>query len=371
MLLSVPGPISHTDLRLPSHPNGITIPKDPVPSYIPVRMRRKLFLVNDHLAVGAAGPALHIAAFIDDLTTRFSSREQFSNAEIRTFLEQYTSSQRGEEILEQVSYLLVVEATDWRGSLTRGISNHQNVITQRFGRVVTIGSGSDTIIDQVNQLDNDYHYGMSQPSDGDVHFPEFRTLSQNIMLLANIYRKEFTSPSNIFEAWGGAYDLIYQDSSRRFKYLHDYTIFLRLFDVEQADIGLHPINVLKYQRMPDISYVAMLNDGKLDLFGAKDITASDSPVTVTLSRDNFTMNSQVHISIIAVGKQGKYTSPMIQIDGLDSDGQGKQTVFTDFDEEGRLRVLSHAQHEEWLKEQALALYQRHADAWTYSSIDSP
>ena len=258
----------------------------------------------------------------------------------------------------------MVEATDWRGSLTKGLSNQRNVVSHHFGRVVTIGSGSDAVIEQVGRLDNNYAYGMSQPPDGEVRFPEFRTLAHNLQLLANIYWMEFASPANIFEAWGGAYDLIYQDSSKKFNYLNDYTIFLRLLDVEQADKGVQLMNVLKYQRRPDISYIAMLNEGKLDLFGAKDITASDAPVTVTLSRDDFTMNSKVHISIIVVGKEGSYMSPMIQIDGLDPDGQENPTVFTDFDEEGRLQVLFHAQHDDWLEEQALSLYQHHSDIWS-------
>ena len=91
MLLSVPGPNIRTDLRLPSQPNGVIIPLDPIPSYIPIRMRRKIFIVNDHLAVGAAGSALHIAAFIDDLATSFGDRHLFSNAEIRAFLDRYAS----------------------------------------------------------------------------------------------------------------------------------------------------------------------------------------------------------------------------------------------------------------------------------------
>ena len=48
------------------------------------------------------------------------------------------------------------------------------------------------------------------------------------------------------------------------------------------------------------------------------------------------MNSKVHISIIAVGKGGRFASPLIQIDGLDPTEQAKQTVFTWFDEQKRL-----------------------------------
>ena len=77
MLLSVPGPIGRTELRLPSQPNGITIPSDVIPSYIPVKMRRKIFIVNDHLAVGAAGRVSEIGAFIGELIGEFRGQEKF------------------------------------------------------------------------------------------------------------------------------------------------------------------------------------------------------------------------------------------------------------------------------------------------------
>ena len=79
---------------------------------------------------------------------------------------------------------------------------------------------------------------------------------------------------------GGAYDLIYQDTGKVFRYLDDYTIILRLFDVGQADRGIQLMNVLKYARLPDVSYISMVTDKGLDFFGAKDITASEVPVTI-------------------------------------------------------------------------------------------
>ena len=361
MLLSVSNPNSYTDLRLPSQPNGIVIPSGQIPSYIPINMRRKIFIVNDHMAVGVAGSALHAAMFIDDLVEEFHNKSIYTYAEIRNFLDQYASSQRGEEVLKWVGLLILVEAADWRGSLTRGLTNHRNIISQHFGRVVTIGSGSDTIIEQVNRLDNGYQYGETQPPDGEVLFPEFGTLSRNFTLLANLYWREFATPTSVFDAWGGAYDFIYQDSNRAFQYLTDYTIILRLFDAGRAEQGIQLMNVLKYERRPDLSFIAMLNDEKLDFFGAKDITSSDAPVKISLNRDDFTMNSKIHISIIAVGKGNRFGSPIIQIDGIDGSEETKQTVFTWFDDEGRLCVAFHAEHDKWLEEQAMSYYQKNAD----------
>ena len=360
MLLSMEDPRVRTNLRLPSHPNGINIPADAIPRYIPVGMRRKIFVVNEHLAAGTAGSAIHIKMFLDVLFNEFGDKREFTRFEIETFLQRYALGNQGQEVMEQIGVLIVAEATDWRGSLAKGLNNRSEVVSQRYGRVVTIGTGADTIIEQIGRLDNKYQYGVSQPPDGGTRFPEFGAIAANLALLANVYWKEFTSPNSVFEAWGGAYDLIYQDSNRVFRYLEDYTIFLRLFDVDHPEMDIQLRNVIKYERRPEASTIIMLNNGKLDFFGAKDITASDEPVRVSFATDELTMNSQIHISIIAVGKGNRYLQPLVQIDGLDQEGQGRQLVFSQFDDEGRLNVLFHAAHDEWLIDQAISHYEKHA-----------
>ena len=200
---------------------------------------------------------------------------------------------------------------------------------------------------------------MTQPSDGAQEFPEFNTLAQNLILLGHLYWKEFTSQANVFDGWGGAYDLIYQDSNGIFRYLNEYTIVLRLLDVDELDKGIQLANVLKYERRTEVSLVSMLNNGKLDFFGAKDITSSDEPISVTIGND-LTMNSRVNMSIIGVGRGNRYMLPLIQIDGLDPTDHGRQTVFMDFDEEGRLRVFFNAEHDKWLEEQATSYFTKYA-----------
>ena len=363
MLLSVPGPNAHTDLRLPSQPNGITIPSDMVPNHVPIRMRRKIFIVNEHLAVGVAGSAIHVPTFVDGLTRGFRDRSTFARSGLTGFLDQYGVSKDGQEALEQIGVLILARATDWHGSLTKGLFHQRDVVTQRFGRAIAIGSGSDSIIEQIQRLDNNTEWGMIQPSDGAQEFPEFNTLAQNLILLGHLYWKEFTSQANVFDAWGGAYDLIYQDSNGVFQYLNEYTIVLRLLDVDELDKGIQLANVLKYERRAEVSLVAMLNNGKLDFFGAKDITSSDEPISVTIGND-LTMNSRVNMSIIGVGRGNRYVLPLIQIDGLAPTDNGRQTVFMDFDEEGRLRVFFNAEHDKWLEEQATSYFAEYAHRWS-------
>ena len=360
MLLSDRRPGAKTNLKLPSHPKGIIIPQGVIPSDVPVRIRRKLLVVNDHLAVGVAGKVSHIRTFVADLAAQFQNRTEFTYADLECFLNQFTSRPEGGE----VAALMVAEARDWRGSLTVGLHSRRELISPRFGRVIAIGSGSTAIMEQVKKLDSSYSYGFSQPPDGEANFPEFRSLAASFGLLGNFYWKEFTTPAHVLKAWGGIYELIYQDSNKVFQYLNDYTILLRMFDVSHPEKGIELMNVLKYERQYEFSFVAMLHDGRLDFFAAKDITASDLPSEVKIAGDGFTMNSKINISIIAVGREGRFLAPMIQIDGLDPTGQGRQTASTWFNEEGRLCVWFQSAHDEWLREQAIDYYQRNAASFS-------
>ncbi len=230
-------------------------------------------------------------------------------------------------------------------------------MSQRFGKVVSIGSGAEAILMQVQELDDKYQYGMTQPTDGDAQFPEFGTVSQNLYLLAQLYWREFVAPWRVYSGWGGAYDLIFQNESRVFQHLTDYTLILRVFDVDRVNDGVRPVNILKYERRPEISVVWTLSGDHLDGFGAKDMTAGDDVVEVNVEKETFTMNSKFHVSIIAVGKANRFLlAPMIQIDGNHESSERKPTVFSWFDSDGRLSIAVDVEHDRWLTEQAMAYY---------------
>ena len=92
MLISKKGP-GPTSLKLPSQPNGIVIPTGKLPEYVPVRMRRKVFIINDHVSVGAAGSVSHIAAFLPLLRDAFGAQRAVTFAEVSAFLEDFASSE--------------------------------------------------------------------------------------------------------------------------------------------------------------------------------------------------------------------------------------------------------------------------------------
>lgn len=361
MLVSTQGPNADTDLRLPSQPNGITIPSGITPDYVPVSMRRKLFLINDRLAVGVAGTVMQITSFISDIEVAFHRQNNYSFEELDSFLKRYSTSPEGRDVYENIALIFLVEASDRRCSLTKGLNGYHETISQTFGKASAIGTGGSTIIEAIAGFDENYRYGYQQPVNGDETSPEFRPLATNLILIANAYWDEFLSPHNVFRAWGGAYDIVYQDSRKNFKFLEDYTIFLRVFDVDDPTKGLHPISVMKYQRRSDFSLISTMNGSEPAFFGAMDITDRRSSMAISVDREDYEMNSDnAHISIIGVKKGNFWSRPLIQVDGIDRTNDTKPTAFTWIDEEGRLCVAFHAEHDRWLEDQAMEYYRNNA-----------
>ena len=359
MLVSVPGPNAKTELRLPSHPNGIVMNKDVSPDYIPVSLRRKLFLINDHFAMGAAGSVIHVQKFVDDIKSTFQDKIDVSFGEIEEYLIEYRQRSTNQDVYENVGSIMLIEGSDRQGSLTKGINGHQQVESHMFGNATAIGKGGQSMIEAIDGLGKNYHYGISQPENGDEHFPEFHSLAANLCVIANAFWDEFASPESVFRAWGGAYDVVYQNAGRQFRFLDEYTLFLRVFDVNAPDLGIQPRNVLKYKRHEGYSFILTMNGNHTAVFGALDITSTDIPTTITLSKDDFDFNSnKIHISIIGVKKDNIWLRPMIQIDGIDRANGAKPTTLTWIDDEGRLCLGFQSEHDEWLEHQAQEYYEK-------------
>ena len=361
MLISVEDPQVHTDLRLPSQPEGVVVPQGVAATHVPIAARRKMLVVNDHLAVGVAGSAPHIPTFLDELVGQFRERADITASDMNGFLERYAASPRGSEVLSEIKAIMVIVADGGSSFLTAGTGHaYSHYRSQHFGEVVAVGSGRESIVREVRLFDEGRH-GLADPPDDD-QWPEFSALARNLTVLGQVYWKEFaasftTLESNIFSGWGGAYDCVYRDSHGVLRHLESYTVLLRLFDVDQQDseTGANITQVLKYERRDDVSVVATTDGQGLSFFAARDITASGDPVSIAVGGPDFTMNSRVHVVVTAVVKDGRFGSPVIFVDGLGPNQPSEpRTVFTRFDDEGRLAIFLNAEFDNWLTEQILA-----------------
>lgn len=359
MLLSVEDPRAHTDLQLPSQPLGVSVPPGVAATHIPVAARRKTIIVSDHLAVGVAGSVDHVVSFLSALNGQFGQSSDFTLADLDGFLDGYAANARGAAVLSEIRAIMAVAADGGSGFLITGTGHgYSHFNSQHFGEVVAVGSGRESIVREVRRFDQG-RYGFDQPPDD--QWPEFTALARNLVVLGHLYWKEFaasftTIESNIFSGWGGAYDCVYRDRHGLFKYLESYTVLLRLLDVDQQgrETGANLTHLLKYERGDDASVVATTDGGDLSFFAARDITASGDPEYITLGGPDFTMNSRVHVVVTAVLKDGRFRSPVIYVDGLDPNQPAEpRTVFTWFDDEGRLATWFRKDFDDWITERIL------------------
>ena len=192
MLLSVEDPRVRTDLQLPSQPEGVVVPQGVAATHIPVAARRKTFVVNDHLAVGVAGSATHIEPFLNELIGQFRQRVHFTLSDVDGFLERYAASPRGAEALSEIRAIMAVAADGGSGFLVAGTGHaYSQYRSQHFGEVVAVGSGRESIVQEVRLFDQG-QYGLSKLADDDG-WPEFNALARNLTVLGHVYWKEFAA----------------------------------------------------------------------------------------------------------------------------------------------------------------------------------
>ena len=255
---------------------------------------------------------------------------------------------------------MAVAADGGSGFLIAGSGHgYSHLRSQHFGEVVAVGSGRESILQELRRFDEG-RYGSAQPRDD--QWPEFSALARNLVVVGQLYWKEFaatftTLESNIFSGWGGAYDCVYRDSHGVFRYIESYTVLLRLFDVDQQDneTGASLTHVLKYERRDEASVVATTDGQGLSFFAARDITASSDPQYVTVGGADFTMNSKIHVVVTAILKDGRFRSPVIYVDGLDPNQPATpRNVLTWFDDEGRLAIWFRADFDNWLTGEILS-----------------
>ena len=267
--MSIPKRRRVSNLKLPLRPDGIKIPAKLTPAVMPIKLRRKIFVINDRLAIGAAGAEPKIRQFLRAVITEFRDRESFEFEELSEFLQKTLATQHVTGVNDKCWFLALAHAVDRQASLTNSDRIATNFNSRHFGKVTSFGSGSPSVLYHVKRMDSKYRYSATSPEETTDDFTEFRSLRSNMMLLANLYWQELGSQEGIFEGWGGAYDAIYRNSANQFRHLEDYTIFIRLLDMDEVEKGPQLLQVFKYQRFEEMSVVFMLHGGTLNSYPRK------------------------------------------------------------------------------------------------------
>jgi hypothetical protein len=223
---------------------------------LPFRLRRKIYIINDQLAVGLAGSVYQMKEFLSDLKTRFKIFD-VTGPRIQAFLDEFSP-----DVYPDIAVVLLHAAHTPQGIAIDyyyfGAWRVQS--TSLFGDVLACGSGSPDFLKQAGQ---EWTIPALQ-----LRSDLTRAISANYSLLGNILGQERLSLSTIRKRWGAGFEMIYFDGER-FRNMDDITIVLwkGALDVMTGKFEIAPLTFLNYH---------YTNDKELLIIDAADATGIHS-----------------------------------------------------------------------------------------------
>jgi len=170
-------------------------------------------------------------------------------------------------------------------------------------------------------------------------------LIKNLCLLSQLHTIDSLTGRSLLEFWGGGYEVIYYDQVDGFRFLEEYTFVFWQLDVDDPVGRLAPRGVLRYERRQDCSLIFSYENEMFEVFAFVDI-AERLPQTVTVPSGDINFNSNIFINLIITVRDSEAFNIYHFADRHNDDHVG--TVFTEIQEDGRLRILTHSQFFEWV-----------------------
>lgn len=191
--------------------------------YYPYRLRQKLYVINDHIAMALAGSRFEMKRALEDVTTYFrandSTLQNLKDLYYNNLLPGYT----------ECSYCILLKEQDTNLKiLTHGL--WKEALTPTFGTVIANALGTDDFIEFVSKSKNApiIHENIA-----------YVAFERNVTLLGQFMVIEKLTASNLFNAWGTYFELIVLEDNK-FKKIDNLT-----FVVQRAYIDLSTEEVWK------------------------------------------------------------------------------------------------------------------------------
>lgn len=245
----------------------------------PYRLRRKVYVIDDQLAIGLAGSGHEMKEFLGEIKNYFKYHA-VSEANILTFLQEF-----GQQTYPNSSAILVHAANTPEGIL---ITYHyfgawQKRATPRYGDVFACGSGSNDFLEAVSQ-----EWSLATDSaTNDLR----QAIALNYCLLGNVLNQERLELSTIKKQWGAGFEMIYFDG-KRFRHMDDITIVLwkGQLTIATGEVNVSPLTFINYRYSSDgeILIINVCNGSQAAAYGALPLYLKSEDI------DQSTMPTKLH-----------------------------------------------------------------------------
>jgi hypothetical protein len=225
-----------TELAIPTFLQGVNHLLPAEQKLLPYKLRQKIYIIQEQLAVALAGSEYEMKFFLEELKNNFKYCE-LTLANLEAFLAAFDY----EQVQQSAAIMLFAEKT------AAGILLHERRIgTWREGpsplheHVFACGSGSEQFMKEAGVAM--HTNGVGDPD------PLSQAISFNYILLAKLLVQERTTLETIKKHWGAGFEMIYYDGTKFIK-MDDvtYVIWKAKLDLQTGKHEEYPFLILNFK----------------------------------------------------------------------------------------------------------------------------
>lgn len=241
----------------------------------PETLKQKIYIINDQMALGMAGYLDEMKNLLQDVKNFFKYYDtNYENIEI--FWEQYNKY----DFKRSACVFLVGEKElDKTVIKSKKVGNWNYGFNKEFGDVFSFGSGSETILDELEEI----KYSPSNNRE---------RIALHTIAICRLIGSEYFSGHSIINSWGGGYELIFYDG-KKFTKIDDtcYLIWNCKFD-EKGNYDLEPRIALNYKYFENIFIITVNNFYSAKQYGITAIGFNKNEINLDNVPSEYTFSSK-------------------------------------------------------------------------------
>lgn len=258
-----------TELAIPTFLQGVNHRLPAGQKLLPFKLRQKIYIIKEQLAVALAGSEYEMKFFLEELKNNFKYREL-----TLTNLEAFLSDFDYEQVQQSAAIMLFAEQT------AAGILLHERHIgawregpSPLYQHVFACGSGSEQFMNEA---------GVAMHTHGEGGTGLNQAISFNYILLAKLLVQERTTLETIKKHWGAGFEMIYYDGTK-FTKMDDvtYVIWKGKLDLQTGAHEEQPFLILNFKYYGEVLAITATDCTKTEGYGVLPIYMKKEDVDPT------------------------------------------------------------------------------------------
>ena len=271
-----------------------------------------------------------MARFVEDLQDRFGGRDEFEFDDIQSHF-----NDCDKEIIDNVVAIVLFRIDEVDQFVVVGDRTGGTLIERefpKFRKVLSVGSGSATLVSEIERIEQFYE---ARGSFGQDRI--YQALAMQLSLISQVNEIDSLSGRSLMEYWGGAFEIVYLNEQGHYQFLEEQTIVHWHLDLDDPGSGFSPLGVVKQEYRDGLLVIHVHENGQLKAFGVRDVTGRPRVHgDMTMSIEDLDFNSEIICNAVLISKGGSFKTIYNVVDKHTDEHPGM--VFLEIDDDYQLRV---------------------------------